>query len=347
MKRDDQSISIWLFLVAISVFLMVAIGGITRLTGSGLSIVDWRPLMGSIPPLNEESWREVFEKYQQFPQFKIVNHRMGLNEFKEIFFWEFLHRLWGRLIGLIFFFPYLYFSFKKKISPPQLLLPFILGGLQGLLGWYMVKSGLVQRPEVSHYRLAAHLILAVIIYAILLWEAFQYWPRTNNAPQQLPFNKSYLRALGIVLSLLFLVQIFYGALMAGLHAGIGNNTFPDMEGHFYPPEANYFSPFILNFFENPVMIQFVHRLLAWTLLFGTLVFFVACSKFKQENGPLFSAASILLGAITLQFGLGVSTLILRVPLSLAVAHQLGALVFLSSLVYVWVTLWPSKKYKIL
>lgn len=225
--KCDRSIIIWLVFVCLMIFAMVIIGGITRLTDSGLSMVEWKPLMGAIPPLTEAEWLRVFDLYKQYPEYQKVNSGMELSEFKFIFFWEYFHRLFGRLIGVVFFIPYVYFLFKKKIEKKlnkKLFIAFILGGLQGLMGWYMVKSGLIDRPDVSHFRLAAHFGLALTIIGYIFWIILG---QINFSNQKLIYYPKLFWSLAILLVILS-VQIIYGAFVAGLDAGLAYNTFPTM-----------------------------------------------------------------------------------------------------------------------
>jgi heme a synthase len=276
-----KAVVIWLTCVCLSLLVMMTVGGITRLTGSGLSIVDWNPIMGIIPPLTHQEWVDAFEKYKQFPQYKITHSHIGLQEFKGIFFWEYLHRLIGRLIGVVFALPFFYFLAKKCFNrrmAGRLGIAFVLGGSQGFLGWYMVKSGLVNKPYVSHYRLAAHLSLALLIlvyiFRIVLDIRFPTNPvndRVNISSESAP-----LRRLATSLVCLIGVQIVFGAFMAGLHAGIGYNTFPTMNGEWIPSKLLDLTPAWLNFFENTVAIQFTHRTLGTLILaFAAWLFIVA------------------------------------------------------------------------
>ena len=329
----SPAISIWLFICAFMIFVMVVLGGVTRLTHSGLSMVEWKPATGFLPPMTELVWQDTFEKYQQYPEFKIKNPDMDLAGFKSIFWLEFIHRLWGRSIGIVFFVPFIFFLLKKKLDRkliPKLITMFILGGLQGVLGWLMVKSGLSDRPDVSQYRLTAHLIFAFFLYGWILWTALELlFPKPHTFKQQsLRAYKGFLSAL----TLLLVVAIMSGGFVAGTDAGFIYNTFPLMGDTFLPKDLFVFDPWIKNFFENVVTIQFTHRILT-TLIFISVVGF----WFKTLNQDLPGRTRIvlhcLLVAVILQVTLGISTLMLVVPVPLAAAHQAGALVLLTTMLW--------------
>jgi cytochrome c oxidase assembly protein subunit 15 len=304
---------------------MVVVGGITRLTGSGLSITDWKPIMGAIPPLSLDEWNDAFHKYQQIPQFRLENAAMTLGQFKAIFFWEYTHRLLGRLIGIAYFFPWVFFFLKGAFNRSlawRLGFGFILGGLQGLLGWFMVMSGLVDRVSVSHYRLAAHLALALVVLSYLVWILLDLLPRTPAGQ-----DARRLRApLGLVLGILA-VQIIYGAFVAGLKAGFGYNTFPTMNGNWFPEGFFQFDPAWLNLFESRAGVQFIHRTIAWCLV-AAIVGTWTYSRTLTLGDDARKAMNWLLAMVFVQFSLGVLTLVFVVPLPLAAAHQLGACVLL-------------------
>jgi len=311
---------------------MVVIGGITRLTESGLAITEWQPVTGVLPPLGEAQWAAEFAKYKAIPQYRAIHADMTLGEFKYIFFWEYLHRLWGRLIGVAFAVPFAYFLVRGRISrrlAPRLALLFVLGGLQGTLGWYMVESGLSERVEVSQYRLAAHLAAAALIYAAMLWVALDLiWPARETARD---VRQKRLRfGIGMVLAFVSLTLVA-GAFVAGLRAGYIYNTFPLMGGRLVPAEYAALSPFWRNWFENAAAVQFNHRLLA-EITVGEVVGLWLFSL-RISLGPRARAAMNGLFAIALlQLALGISTLLLVVPLSLAVAHQAGAMLLLTAAV---------------
>ena len=331
----QKSIAVWLLACCALVFAMVVVGGITRLTHSGLSIVEWQPLIGTIPPLSQGDWEVLFEKYHQTPQYKKVNLGMSLEEFKGIFWWEYFHRLLGRVIGLAFFIPFLYFLARKAIDGPlglKLAGIFLLGGLQGAMGWYMVKSGLVDNPHVSQYRLTAHLGLAFIIYAAMLRVALGLL---------FPAGTSYygngrlrsLRSFSIGITTLIFVMILSGGFVAGIRAGLAYNTFPLMNGHLIPPELFMLEPWYRNFFDNMATVQFNHRMIAWTLAILIPVFW-----FKSRNLPLPGstrlACSLLLLMLAVQVSLGIATVLLVVPLPLAAAHQAGAMLLFTAALWV-------------
>jgi cytochrome c oxidase assembly protein subunit 15 len=323
-------VAAWLFACCALVFAMVVVGGVTRLTHSGLSIVEWQPIVGTIPPLNEAQWLETFGKYQQTPEFKQVNHAMSLAEFKGIFWWEYAHRVLGRVIGLAFFVPLVGFALARKIDRGLALKLggiFILGGLQGALGWYMVQSGLVDDPRVSQYRLTAHLGLAFLIYAAMFWVGLDL-VRGRDARSRDAYAARApspgLRRAASALTVLVFVMVLTGGLVAGIRAGFAYNTFPLMNGHIVPPEILSIDPWYLNFFNNMATVQFDHRTLAWILAVVVPWFWIAVRR-AAASPRAQTAATWLLGALCIQIALGIATLLLVVPLSLAALHQAGAL----------------------
>jgi heme a synthase len=308
------------------IFLMVVIGGITRLSEAGLSITEWQPVTGVLPPLDDGAWMAEFDKYKAIPQYRAIHADMTLGEFKVIFFWEYLHRLWGRLIGVVFAVPFLCFLLRGRIRRPlvpRLVGLFVLGALQGLLGWYMVESGLEGRIEVSQYRLAAHLAAAVAIYAAMLWVALGLLGSGVAAPR-----RRFRLAAGALLGFVFLTMIA-GAFVAGLRAGYLDNTFPLMEGGVAPPDYWRLAPAYLNWFENPAAAQFDHRLLAETLWLATAALWLWGRRLTLPPQAR-RALRALFAVATLQAALGIATLLLVVPLPLAVAHQAGALLLLTA-----------------
>lgn len=323
-QSSNRSIIIWLWTIIFMVFCMIFIGGITRLTDSGLSMVNWRPLMGAIPPLNHEEWMQTFNAYRAFPEYKLINAGMSLSEFKMIFFWEYFHRLFGRLIGVAFFFPFLYFVVKKRMSVSlikKVSIAFVLGGMQGLMGWYMVKSGLVDKPDVSHFRLAAHLDLAFLIIGYIYWIILGLKNRTL-----VKAHSSKMRTWLVAFLCVLCFQITYGAFVAGMDAGLSFNTFPKMGQRWIPNDSFMLSPVILNYVENTALIQFIHRTLAWLLLLAGLFL---CFKSRSITNLKSRRAIQMMGvSLAVQFVLGVVTLLLYIPVSIASMHQIGACVLL-------------------
>jgi heme a synthase len=329
-----RQVAAWLLVCCALVFAMVVVGGITRLTHSGLSMVEWQPIVGTIPPLDQAQWQEVFEKYQRTPQYQKVNRGMSLEAFKGIFWWEYFHRLLGRAIGLVFFVPLLYFAIRAKLNRAlvwRLAVIFVLGGLQGALGWYMVKSGLVDDPRVSQYRLTAHLGLAFLIYAAMLWTALGLLSPERSSVDPLR-RRRHRQALA--LSALIFLMALSGGLVAGIHAGRAYNTFPLMNGHLVPPEYFMLEPWWENFFSNMAAVQFDHRLIAW-VLFVTIPLFWLGTRALRLRRRARLACNLLPIALGLQIALGISTLLLIVPLPLAAAHQAGALILFT--VAIWTT----------
>jgi cytochrome c oxidase assembly protein subunit 15 len=313
------------------VFAMVVIGGITRLTDSGLSIVEWQPLSGAIPPLSRADWLELWSKYQGSPQFHEVNRWMTLEDFKRIFFWEYVHRLLGRAIGFVVIVPWLYFFARRRMSRAlswKTLGLFALGGLQGLLGWYMVKSGLVHEPRVSHFRLAAHLLLAFATGQLVLWLALDaYFPRR---PERALRGGRLLAVRGL-LALLF-VQLCYGAFMAGTHAGYYYASFPDMNGR-YAPGAFFTGPSLVrDALNSPIAIHYLHRVIAFGLLFGAIGLYVHTLRVEPRTA-LRRAAGLVAALAFVQFNLGALTVVHHVDIPWAVAHQAVAYLLISSAVF--------------
>ena len=329
-QRSQQQVTAWLLLCCTILFALVVVGGITRLTHSGLSIVEWQPIVGTLPPLSEQAWQETFLKYQQTPEYQQVNRGMSLEAFKGIFWWEYAHRLLGRTIGFIYLLPFLYFLLRRKLDRErawQLGAIFVLGALQGALGWYMVKSGLVDNPRVSHYRLTAHLGLAIAIYAAMLWVALGLLRPRGAAPLAAP--RRGLWRFSLVLTAIIFVMCLSGALVAGLRAGLVYNTFPLMNGYWIPPQLLQHEPWYLNFFENAATVQFDHRLLAW-LLAVLVPWFWWRARHVALTPRTRLACDVLLAVLVLQLGLGILTLLLVVPVALGAAHQGGALLLLTA-----------------
>lgn len=313
----SKSISIWLFTCAAMVLSMAVIGAITRLTGSGLSMVEWRPLIGALPPLTEAEWQRVFDLYQQSPEFIHKNNWMDLSAFKEIFFWEWFHRLWGRLIGVVYALPLLFFWLRGIVPTslkPKLIIGLILGGLQGLMGWYMVKSGLADNPYVSHYRLAAHLSLAFLIYSYLLWLAFAAWPKNYDATR-LPASNC-LKRHGIAAFAAVFITLIWGAFVAGLDAGLIYNSWPLMNGNMFPDGS--FAPL-----NEAGWVQFIHRWIAALAVILVIDFTWRGWRELTQVKWIFICLGL---AVIGQFTLGIATLILGVYLPLATLHQFGAFI---------------------
>ena len=329
---QDRQISHWLLLCLSLIFIMVILGGVTRLTWSGLSMVDWRPVHGVLPPLNSVQWLEEFSNYQQSPQYQKINRDMGVKEFKSIFWFEYSHRVLGRLIGLVFLLPFLYFWWRNKIKPgltPRLMIMFLLGGLQGLLGWYMVKSGLVNNPHVSQYRLTAHLLSAILIYAFILWTILDL--RQQKLYQLMPDSTiASWRKLSLGLIGLLLVTIVSGGFVAGLKAGLIFNSFPTMNGEWIPQGLSALSPWYLNLFENKVTVQFSHRLLA--IFTGLLLLgWYYKGRIRFEDAVIKRSFKLVGMMVIIQILLGISTLLMQVPVWLGAMHQAGALLLFSAM----------------
>lgn len=319
-----RSVRVWLLAVAALVFLMVSLGGATRLTGSGLSITEWQPIIGVVPPLSEAAWQEAFDKYRQIPQYQHVNRGMSLGAFKVIYWWEWTHRFLGRLIGVVFLLPFLYFAATGRIARPllaRLAGIFALGGLQGFIGWYMVRSGLADRVDVSQYRLALHLSLAVLILGALLWVALSLSPTAPHRERAQPLR---LRTEAAVVTALVFLQIVAGAFVAGLNAGAGYNTWPLMEGRLIPQGLGAMSPWWTNLFENALTVQFNHRLLAYAI--AVAVPWHLWSLLRRPSDSRARISGLALAAtVFVQVALGIWTLLAHVPIPLALLHQAGAI----------------------
>ncbi|MEE8247959.1 MAG: COX15/CtaA family protein [Alphaproteobacteria bacterium] len=335
---SQRAVALWLLIVAALIFAMVVLGGVTRLTHSGLSMVEWRPLTGWLPPFGEAAWQAEFEHYKQYPEYQKINLGMSIAEFKGIFWFEYAHRVLGRLIGIAFALPFLYFLLRRRLEPgltPKLVLMLVLGGLQGLLGWYMVMSGLVDRPDVSQYRLTAHLGLAVVVYGYILWTALGLLFAPEGAPAGLR------RAMFLVATLVFLVMLS-GGLVAGLDAGFSYNTFPLMNGDWVAAEAFSEEPWLRDLFENPASVQFEHRVLALVAALAVAALWIAArpARLPRRAGR---AVHALLAALVAQVTLGVLTLVYVVPVALAAAHQAGAMVLISVAVVAAQAMGPRRR----
>lgn len=315
--RSLMPVRVWLYVIGGLIIAMIMVGGATRLTESGLSITEWQPIHGTIPPLNAAEWQEEFEKYRQIPQYQLINRGMTLEEFKTIFWWEWAHRFLGRFIGVAFFVPLVWFWATGRIGrslAPQLAGIFVLGGLQGAIGWWMVASGLVERTDVSQYRLAVHLTLAFAILALVVWVA------RGLAPPQAA-GEPRGRGLAIALLALLFLQVFLGGLVAGLDAGHVANTWPTMDGELIPHGLLVVEPWWRNIFENPVTAQFDHRIMAYLILIVALVHAVRMRGTGSARG-----AMVLFLVLVAQAALGIATVLLEMPLHVALTHQFGGAV---------------------
>lgn len=333
-ERGRRSVAIWLWLIAFMILMMVVIGGLTRLTDSGLSIVEWRVIGGTLPPLNEAQWQEAFDQYRQFPEYQLTRKGMSMDEFKFIFFMEWFHRVWGRLIGLVFFFPMLYFAFVTKVIHKRflgrLVFLFCLGGLQGVVGWLMVKSGLVDKPHVSHYRLTLHLSLALVSLSFALWYAWKLtFPPNPSADAYL----QRMRKPAIVVAVLLAIQIVGGGMVAGLHAGHSYNTFPRMLGYWMPKEVWAYDTLWRNFLDNPVMLQFLHRWWAMVVAVGILAL-ASIWQGRVAESRLRYGLWTMAGLVVVQVGLGIATLLTMVNISLASLHQITGVMLWCSVLFV-------------
>ncbi len=323
--RGRRSVLIWLLGIAAMIFAMAVIGAITRLTESGLSIMEWAPLSGALPPLSETEWQRLFALYQQIPEYRLQNAGMTLAEFQTIFWWEWIHRLWGRLIGLVFLLPFLWFLWRRRL--PAWLKPhgwalLALGGLQGALGWFMVASGFAERTDVSQYRLVAHLGLALALYGYVLWLAFRLaWPGARGPAGRLS------RAT-LALLLLLVVTLASGGLVAGLDAGLIYNSYPLMDGDLLPKGYGQLEPWLLNLFENVTAVQFNHRLLTLAAALLALGLWPASRRLRTRRAR--RAYDLLALAVVAQFALGIATLLAAVPVLLGALHQAGAILVLTA-----------------
>jgi len=323
---SQRAVRAWLFSVAALIAIMVLVGGATRLTESGLSIVEWKPVTGTLPPLDQAQWEQAFEAYRQIPQYRQLNAGMTLSEFKTIFWWEWSHRLLGRVIGVVYLLPFLYFLWRGGMGAElkrRLWLIFGLGALQGAVGWWMVASGLSERIEVSQYRLATHLVLALLIFAAVVWTL----RRLSERPSLVVSLR--LKITSAALLVLTFAQLYLGALVAGLRAGLIYNTWPDIDGAFIPSGARLWfeQPWWRNLFENTLTVQFEHRMTAYALFAIALLH--AFDAIVSRAGAAARGALWLAAAVTLQALLGILTLINQVPLALALSHQAVAILVLT------------------
>jgi cytochrome c oxidase assembly protein subunit 15 len=328
--RSPRAIAAWLFACCALVFAMVVVGGVTRLTHSGLSIVEWQPIVGTLPPLSSSAWQDAFAKYQATPEYLQVNHGMTIDAFKAIFWWEYAHRLLGRAVGVVFFVPLAWFAVQRRIGgrlAAKLAAIFVLGGLQGAMGWYMVQSGLVDDPRVSHFRLTAHLGLALAIFGAMFWIGLSL---VRPAPARPDYRLRRLRRAGVALAGLVFAMALTGGLVAGIHAGMAYNTFPSMNGYVVPPEILMLKPWYRNVFYNMATVQFDHRLIAWTLALAVPAFWLAVHRNGGASRIMRTSASLLLAMLVVQVALGIATLLGRVPVPLAALHQAGAVLLFAA-----------------
>ena len=327
---SDGAVRIWLFFVAALVFCMIVVGGAVRLTDSGLSITEWQPLLGAIPPLNDADWLAAFEKYKAIPEYAIVNAGMSLEAFKAIYWWEWAHRFLGRFIGIAFAGPFVAFWFMGKLRGRfalKCLGVFALGGLQGAIGWYMVKSGLVDRIDVSQYRLALHLLTAFALLSLLVWLALDAGPASERV--RLRTVTLLQRRMAIALFLLVFMQLGLGALVAGLKAGLTYNTWPLMDGKLVPDGLATQSPWYINFFENVTTVQFDHRMTAYAVVLLAIVHLVSLIR-SADDERVVGSAGLLMACVLGQMTIGIWTLVSGVPLGLGLAHQAGAAVVVAA-----------------
>jgi cytochrome c oxidase assembly protein subunit 15 len=327
-ERDRRLVATWLFVTCFMILLMVVLGGVTRLTGSGLSIMEWDPLMGTLPPLSHHEWERLYRLYQQIPQYTLVNQGFGLDGFKRIFWLEWTHRLWGRLIGLEFFVPLVWFWATGRIERrlrPRLGIIFLLGGLQGFVGWFMVASGFMPNSTaVEPARLVVHLVMALLLYAAILWTGLSVLNLTYR--RSTSGSLACVRRLAVACLVLVSVTIVAGGFTAGLHAGLTYNTFPLMDGHLIPKGYAQLDPLLLNFTQNVAAVQFNHRLLATLTALTVLATVVVGLRAGAPSGPMIGLGA----AVLAQYSLGVATLLAVVPVDLAAAHQGVAVLLLSA-----------------
>lgn len=332
-NNPHRPVILWLLSGCFLIYVMVVIGGITRLTQSGLSMVEWNMIVGSLPPGSDADWQILFDKYKSSPEFKIINHQFSVEEFKSIYWWEYIHRMLGRTIGVVFIFPFLYFLIRKRFEPPllkKMVILLLLGAFQGVLGWFMVKSGLQKEPHVSHYRLAAHLISAFAVFGFTLWYALDLISTKKIAGSS--FSLGFKRLVNFMF-ILIVLQIIYGAFVAGLKAGLFYNTFPRMGNAMFPDTIFSFEPFWRNFLENPSGVQFIHRYLAYIVVLVVVSVWEQSRKYELTTVQK-KASNFLVATVFVQFLLGIITIMYAVPVVMGVLHQTGAFVlFASSLVF--------------
>ena len=335
-QSSQHAIATWLLCVAGLVLLMIVVGGATRLTDSGLSITEWKPILGAIPPLSEGDWLAAFEKYKQIPEFKLVNKNITMDGFQSIFWWEWGHRFLGRIIGLAFGIPFLYFLFTGALTKSLGLRLFgilLLGGLQGVIGWYMVMSGLVDRVDVSQYRLALHLSVAFIILGLLIWVALDVLAPVGKFGAR--HQMSPISCCAAIIVGLLLLQVVLGAFVAGTKAGLAFTTWPDMNGEWIPSDMAGLSPWYRNLFEDIATIQFNHRLMAYVIAVAVLFNVFVVLRSPQRRRALIVSAVLVVLAVVGQIGLGIWTLLNAVPINLGIAHQGAAAIVFAVAVRHW------------
>jgi heme a synthase len=329
---NTKPIVIWLLTGCLLIYAMVVIGGITRLTHSGLSMVEWNMIVGSLPPSTDAEWQVPFDKYKETPEYQLVNNQFSLAEFKSIYWWEYSHRLLGRVIGVVFIIPFFYFFLKKKFDAvllKKMIILLVLGAFQGVLGWYMVKSGLQKNPNVSHYRLAAHLISAFTVFGFTFWYALNLIYPTGELGT---VNTKKLLTLSKIMLGLIVLQIIYGAFVAGLKAGLFYNTFPLMGEELFPDTIRSYDFFWQNMLENAAGVQFVHRYLAYVVVLFVVYVWLQTQKMILSSIQQ-KAATILITVVSAQFCLGILTILYAVPITLGILHQTGAFVLFGSALF--------------
>ncbi|MDG7056524.1 MAG: COX15/CtaA family protein [Wolbachia endosymbiont of Meromenopon meropis] len=327
-QKQSKSVIIWLFLCSAMVIIMVGIGGFTRLSKAGLSITEWKPILGILPPLSEQDWIQEKSKYEITPEYKTFNHGMSMKEFRTIYLIEYIHRLAARVTGLVFVLPFIYFILKKMISKKvviRLSLALIFGILQAFTGWYMVKSGLMAEPHISHYRLTLHLLLALTIFGLLSYQFFDYQIMLKQLKPKIHNNNNAIQRYTKMILALITIQIAFGAFVAGLNAGLIYNTFPLMDQYIFPKDLFFLHSKFLNVFENRALIQFIHRILAFLILILTTILTIKNSDIKPVYSMQFCAL--------IQVILGVITLLLQIPITIAIAHQMFSFVLFGSGLY--------------
>ena len=331
--RANRHVASWLLVCCALVFALVVVGGVTRLTHSGLSITEWQPIVGTLPPVSDADWDSAFSKYRLTPEYIQVNKGMSLSEFQRIFWWEYVHRLLGRLVGFVFLVPFLWFLWRRQIPPghgARLAVIFALGAAQGALGWYMVKSGLVDDPRVSQFRLTAHLGLAFLIFAAMFWTALSLLSSKRVDRGSAGTGVGATRFWAAAVAVLVFMQVLSGGMVAGIRAGFAYNTFPLMNGSLVPPEILALEPAWKNFFYNMATVQFDHRLLAWMVALAVPLLWWKVTRDARQPHAARVGANLLLGMLVVQVTLGILTLVHVVPVPLAALHQAGALLLFAS-----------------